>query len=133
LVALAATLTGCELIRIAGGGAPARERLPDIDQSTPAGVVWLFKTEADSNNITAAGRIFATPEARYMLALEKYENRFEIERLARLISKKSITALSIDTVTPDRHDVVAEFDYLRSMRFETVKIGSLWYIARVRD
>ncbi len=131
-LSISALLSSCEVVRIASNERQAQV-LPDIDQRSSQGVVYLFKNEIDSNNITAAVRVFASEQQRQLLAIEKYEMKFDVERWGRSIARKDITALRADTISPTQHLVKAEFNYNKALMFNTVRLGDKWFITSVKE
>lgn len=117
-------LSSCELIVI---GSPSKP-VVNIDQNTPIGAVLLFKTELDSSNVPAATQILAKKTGVKYLAFEKYELYYEIARIGRIISQKSITKISKDSLSQSNYRVNMELEYLRDVRFDTRMINDQWYI-----
>ncbi|MCS6809165.1 MAG: hypothetical protein RML40_10565, partial [Bacteroidota bacterium] len=87
--------------------------------------------ELDSNNVHGAMKLMASDDERLLLAVEKLELQDDIARIGRLIAKKDITQMRIDTLSPIRQRLRTEFGYLRELTFITVCIDSVWYIAKV--
>lgn len=121
--------TSCELITIG----TKREPVIDIDQNSPIGAIFLFKAELDSNNIHAASQILARPSGGLYLALERYEMYEEIARLGRLIGKRAITMIKLDTLTPTNYRINLELDYTRNFTFTTARINDYWYIINYEE
>lgn len=121
--------SGCELFVI------GTKQLPQIEltQNSALGAVYLFKAELDSNNIPAASHILANSNGSEYLAFEKYELYDELERLGRIIGNKPITKVVSDSVNDSRINFNMEFDYLKSMKFITLRINDLWYIVEYSD
>ena len=117
-------LTSCELIVIG----TKKEPVIEINQNTPLGAVYLFKAELDSSNVPAATQIMASPNGTELLAYEKYELYDEISRLERLIGRKPITKVKADSLSNSNCRVSVEFDYLKTINFNTRKIRDSWYI-----
>ena len=115
---------GCELIIIGSKKTPQIE----INQNTPIGAIYLFKTELDSNNIPAATQIIAHPSGQQLLALEKYELYDEVERLGRLVRSRQITNVKADSLSERLYKINLELDYNKLMYFTTAKIDDYWYI-----
>jgi hypothetical protein len=124
-------LCSCEVYKI--GSVQTVQSLPDIDQRSAQGVVYLFKNEIDSNNIVAAVRVFASEQDRQLLAIEKYEMKFDVERWGRSIAHKEITALRADTISSTRQSIKAEFNYSKALTFTTVRLGDKWFITSVKE
>ncbi|MFP4368038.1 MAG: hypothetical protein ACLFR2_00505 [Candidatus Kapaibacterium sp.] len=121
-----AILNSCELIVI--GTKYSKQEIFNIDQTSAIGTVYLFKTELDSNNISAATQLLADSAGYKYLAIEKYEMRYEIARVKRLIGDMPITLVRTDTLTNHSQKINVEFDYLKRMSFRTEMIDSAWYI-----
>jgi hypothetical protein len=121
--------TSCEIITIG----TKREPIIDINQNSPIGAIYLFKTELDSNNIHAATQILASPTGGLYLALERYEMYEEIARLRRLIGKRAITLIKLDTLTPTNYRINIELDYIRNFTFTTARINDYWYIINYEE
>jgi hypothetical protein len=102
----------------------------DISQNSPLGAIYLFKTELDSNNISAATQTLATPEGGRYLAIDRYDMYDEIARIKRIIDKMPVTAERSDSLSVNSYRFQVEFDYLRKFSFTTAKIDSYWYIIR---
>ncbi len=124
IIILSFALTSCELYVI-GNNVP--KPIP-INQSSSISVIYLFKTELDSNNIRGASQVLARPNGNYYLAIEKYEMFLEIDRIKRILANKSITDFRTDTLSPDIHRVIVQFDYITIVDFKTQKIDDNWYI-----
>jgi hypothetical protein len=123
-------LNGCELWVIGGG--PKTKVIP-INQQSSLGAVFLFKAELDSNNLRGASEILAQPTGDFFLAIEKYEMFEEIQRLARLISRKEITNFRTDTLTETNHKVIVNFDYVTEVSFNASRISDNWYITYFQE
>lgn len=131
IILILITVYGCELIVI--GNPNQTPKIIEINQKSPVGAVYLFKTELDSNNIPAATQILAAENGSFYLAYEKYEMYYDIDRLRRIISKKPITNINIDTVAKNQQKFNFEFDYLQNMTFTTKKINDEWYIIDISN
>ncbi|MFC2130233.1 lipoprotein [Bacteroidota bacterium] len=128
-ILLIATLSGCELYIIGA----KREKIIEINQQSSIGVVYLFKTELDSNNIRGATQILAQPSGNFYLAIEKYEMFEEMERMARIIGRKPITDFTTDTLSATNHKIVVHFDYITIVNFTAEKISDNWYITQYQE
>jgi hypothetical protein len=124
-------LVGCELFVI--GTAPKKIKPVEVNQKSPIGTVYLFKTELDSNNIPAATKILATPKGTQYLAIEKLDLYDEVERLRRLLVNKPITYIKADSLTQSSYKVSVEFDYIHKMQFTTYKIEDAWFITEYTE
>lgn len=119
-------LWGCELFTI--GTASKKIKPVEVNQKSPIGSVYLFKTELDSNNIPAATKILARPEGKHYLAIEKLDLYDEVERLGRRLANKPITYIKADSLNLLSYKVSVEFDYIHKMQFTTFKIDDAWFI-----
>ena len=126
---LALVVAGCELI-VLKETTPQKLIIPS-DQNSPQGVVYVFKAEIDSANVQGAMKVMASDDERPLLAIEKLDLQDEIARLGRMMTKKALTRMQIDTLSPVRQRLKAEFGYLKEFTFVTVRIDSLWYISKV--
>ncbi|MBD1210356.1 MAG: hypothetical protein H9535_18150 [Ignavibacteria bacterium] len=126
---LALVVAGCELI-VLKETTPQKLIIPN-DQNSPQGVVYVFKAEIDSANVQGAMKVMASDDERPLLAIEKLDLQDEIARLGRMMTKKALTRMQIDTLSPVRQRLKAEFGYLKEFTFVTVRIDSLWYISKV--
>lgn len=126
---LALIVAGCELI-VLKETTPQKLIIPS-DQNSPQGVVYVFKAEIDSANVQGAMKVMASDDERPLLAIEKLDLQDEIARLGRMMTKKALTRMQIDTLSPVRQRLKAEFGYLKEFTFVTVRIDSLWYISKV--
>lgn len=124
-------LVGCELFTI--GTAPKKIKPVEVNQKSPIGTIYLFKTELDSNNIPAATKILATPKGTQYLAIEKLDLYDEVERLGRILSNKPITFIKADSLTQSSYKVSVEFDYIHKMSFTTYKIDDAWFITEYTE
>jgi hypothetical protein len=126
---LALVVASCELI-VLKDTTPQKRIIPS-DQNSPQGVVYVFKAEIDSANVQGAMKVMASDDERPLLAIEKLDLQDEIARLGRMMTKKALTRMQIDTLSPVRQRLKAEFGYLKEFTFVTVRIDSLWYISKV--
>jgi hypothetical protein len=126
---LALVVASCELI-VLKDTTPQKRVIPS-DQNSPQGVVYVFKAEIDSANVQGAMKVMASDDERPLLAVEKLDLQDEIARLGRMMTKKALTRMQIDTLSPVRQRLKAEFGYLKEFTFVTVRIDSLWYISKV--
>ena len=121
---------GCELITIGPRHAP-QAPLPDIDQTTAVGAVYLFKAELDQTNTDAASFMLAAQDGNHMPALDKYEMQWELLRFAQLMAGKEITRVQTDTLSNASYAVTAEFSYITTLRFTTVLLEDKWFISSI--
>jgi hypothetical protein len=126
---MALLLGGCELFVIG----TKKEPVVEVNQNSALGAIYLFKAELDSNNIRAATEVFANPNGKPILAIEKYEMFDELDRIRRLIGSKPITLVETDSLSLSTLRVNMEFDYLRTVKFTTAKISDNWYIISYYD
>jgi hypothetical protein len=130
-VLLSCAAASCELIVIKE--ATTSRTVPERDQNSPQGVIFIFKAEIDSNNVQGAIKVMASDDERPLLAVEKLEMQEEISRLGRMIARRDITALSVDTLSPVRQRLRTEFGYLKELTFTTVRVDSLWFISKIAE
>ena len=121
--------TGCELFVI---GKSSSEIPIERNQRSALGVVYLWKAELDSSNLTAATELMRHPSGRHYLALERYELADDIRHWQGIIGKKPITSTKIDTVSKTHHVVHTKVDYIKDVTFNTISVGDVWYISTVR-
>jgi len=124
-------LSGCELYVISTGG--NKEKPIDISQNSSIGVIYLFKTELDSNNVRGATQVLAQPQGLFYLAIERYEMFEEMQRMARIIGRKPITGFLTDTLSATNHNIKVKFDYITEVNFTTEKIRENWYITQYQE
>ncbi len=130
-VFLLAILTSCEVFTIKAPPAKQFEAV-DMTQRTPLGVVYLFKAELDSNNLNGALSVLASPEGEKYLAIDRYEKKYEVARIKRMISRRKITGLRADTVSADTFNFQLEFDWTRQIEFTASLISEKWYITNYK-
>lgn len=123
-------VTGCELFVI-GGGSP-RTRVIERNQQSAEGVVYLWKAELDTNNLTAVTELMRHPSGRKFLAVERYELADDLERWRVIMAGKPITSSAVDTLSPTAHTVRAKVDYIRDVTFATIQQDGKWYVANVK-
>ena len=120
---------GCELIQI---GTTKKVKVIDANQKSAVGAVYLFKTELDSNNITGAMRLLASPTGRFYLAVEKLELYEDLARFRNVIADKSITNVYSDTLSADEYALDVELNNTKNVRFKTARINNQWYITEFK-
>ncbi len=123
-------LTGCELFVI-GGGSP-RTRVIERNQQSAEGVVYLWKAELDTNNLTAVTELMRHPTGRKFLALERYELADDLERWRVIMAGKPITSSAVDTLSASSHTVRAKVDYIRDVTFSTILQDGKWFVTNVK-
>lgn len=123
--------TGCELFVI--GGAQRRQRQIERSQRSAPGVVHLFKSELDSGNATAATELLRNASGQPLLAIEKFDLADDLVRWKTIMSGKTITETTIDTVSATVHNVRVSIDYIRKMQFTTVTVQDMWWITKIQD
>ncbi len=132
LLQLSLVTAGCEVFTI--GTPPVEYKiLPDLDQRSAEGVVYLFKAEIDNLNLDAASFVLAQKEDTPLLALEKYEMQFEVARVGRMIRGTEITEMIVDTVSTAQRHITTEFNYITQLTFTTVKLDDRWFISSIAD
>ena len=126
LLAITILFGGCELIVL--GTAKKQKQTVEINQKTPLGTVYLFKSELDSNDIPSATRLLAHPEGKPYLAIEKYDIYDDIARLRRVMGTKPITDVKSDSLTDKTFKISLELNYIKTISFMTERIKDNWYI-----
>lgn len=124
-------IVSCEIITIGSPNSAPKEVI-NYNQNSSLGALYLFKTELDSNNISAAAQILAGLDGEILLAFEKYELYFDVDRIKRKIALKPITKLNRDTLNDNRMIYIIEFDYLTKVTFTTEKISDYWFITEYK-
>jgi len=123
-------LSGCELVVI-GSKTPIKKRIVvNYNQKTPLGSILLFKTELDSNNSYAASDLIASADGLQLIALERYNRSFDIERMRRQISMMPLTDLKTDTLGNNIIRYTVEYDLIKSVTYHAKQIDSSWYIIK---
>lgn len=131
LLVLGLIATSCELFVV---GTPAKPRIIiERSQRTAPGVVHLFKAELDSGNTTAATELMVSANGRPLLAVEKYELADDLTRWKSVMSGLPISDTRTDTLGDDVHDVTITLDYIRKMKFGTIKRDGVWWVTKVID
>jgi len=124
-------LCGCELFVI---GNTTRTKAPiERSQRTSAGVVHVFKAELDSGNTTAATEVMVNVTGRPLLAVEKYELADDLVRWRSVMAGVPISDTEVDTVAEGVHEVTITLDYIRRMRFATMRRDNQWWITKITD
>ena len=124
-------LVGCEVFVI---GTTQRRIAPiERSQRTSAGVVHVFKAEIDSGNTTAATELMVNATGRPLLAVEKYELADDLVRWRSVMAGVSISETQVDTLSDASHEVTITLDYIRKMRFETLRKEGSWWITKILD
>ncbi len=127
----ALALCGCELFVI---GSTSRAKAPiERSQRSSAGVVHIFKAELDSGNTTAATEVMVNTSGRALLAVEKYELADDLVRWRSVMAGVPISDTQVDTVSDGEHEVTITLDYIRRMRFATLRRNNQWWITRITD
>lgn len=120
------SVTGCEIFVI--GSKYTVLPTVNLTQETALGAVYLFKAELDSNNIPAAAQLLAHQDGTKMMAIERYENYFNIARLKRMIAFRQVTGAIIDTLTSRNKHCNIEYDYMKLVSYKTAQIDDRWFI-----
>jgi hypothetical protein len=123
------TVYGCDVFEIGTKKAPPIE----VNQKSAVGVVYLFKAEIDSNNITGAVRIILKNDGKQYLASDKVEMYDDLSRISRIVAKKPITAIHADSLSPTQMKVKMEVDYTKILLFTTSKINDDWFITSLSE
>lgn len=123
-------LSGCALFTI--GGHSASTIQIERSQQSGAGVVHLWKAELDSSNYVGMTELMRHKTGRTLLAIERHELADELQRWQRIIGGKPITSTTVDTISTTTQTVRTKVDYIRTVTFETMLDGTLWYITSIR-
>lgn len=126
------SISGCELVSV-GDKTPKKQTEKFFDQNSSFGAIYLFITELDSNNIQAATVILADSTGKTFNAVDQYEMYYDIARLKRKITNKSITDLWCDTLSKDVYRYKVELDYTKIVSFTAQKVGDKWFITNYND
>ena len=117
----------CELFVIKGKKILIEEQ-SHYTQKTPLGVVTIFISELENNNVLAASKLLIKDDGRFLNATEQYEIQSDLARMSRFLAGKQITNQFFDT-TSGVINVSLEFDYGKNKaRFATKEANSLFYI-----
>lgn len=131
LISATLLLVGCEVFVI---GTQQRRAAPiERSQRTSAGVVHVFKAEIDSGNTTAATELMVNTTGKPLLAVEKYELADDLVRWRSVMAGVPISETQVDTLTDASHEVTITLDYIRKMRFETLRKDGSWWITKILD
>lgn len=132
VIALTLTLLfatpSCAVFEVGGG---RRDPVIERNQLSSVGVVYLWKAEIDSNNLTAASELMRHRSGRSLLASERYDLTDDLKRWRTLLQNKPITSAVADTVNDSTHTIRTKMDYIRSVTFSTVKTQGKWWVAKV--
>jgi len=123
--------TGCELITIGTKSETKVFDFFDYNQKSSLGAIYLFKTELDSNNVSAASDLIAQKDGTKLLAIERYEKYFDIYRIKRMITMNEITEVDADTLSSVKLKYNMEFGYRRLISFTALKIENSWFITEM--
>lgn len=93
----------------------------------------MFKAEIDSGNATAATELMVNATGRPLLAVEKYELADDLVRWRSVMAGVEISNTEIDTVSDGFHEVTITLDYIRKMRFGTLRKDDQWWITKITD
>jgi len=131
LLILLNLLNSCEIIVI-GQKTPIKQRIiVNYNQQTSDGTIYLFQAEIDNDNSYSAVDLLANNNGTIMLAYDRYEKFYEIERFKRRNMNVPITNIRTNQVSNNKSIKVVEYDLYRNIQFNVVKIDTLWYIVDI--
>jgi len=133
LLILLNLLNSCEIIVI-GQKTPIKQRIiVNYNQQTSDGTIYLFQAEIDNDNSYSAVDLLANNNGTIMLAYDRYEKFYEIERFKRRNMNVPITNIRTNQVSNNKSIKVVEYDLYRNIQFNVVKIDTLWYIVDILE
>ncbi len=133
LLILLNLLNSCEIIVI-GQKTPIKQRIiVNYNQQTSDGTIYLFQAELDNDNSYSAVDLLANNNGTIMLAYDRYEKFYEIERFKRRNMNVPITNIRTNQVSNNKSIKVVEYDLYRNIQFNVVKIDTLWYIVDILE
>ena len=133
LLILLNLLNSCEIIVI-GQNTPIKQRIiVNYNQQTSDGTIYLFQAEIDNDNSYSAVDLLANNNGTIMLAYDRYEKFYEIERFKRRNMNVPITNIRTNQVSNNKSIKVVEYDLYRNIQFNVVKIDTLWYIVDILE
>ncbi|RPI69643.1 MAG: hypothetical protein EHM43_01140 [Ignavibacteriae bacterium] len=112
-------------------GGTRKDPVIERNQQSSIGVVYLWKAEIDSNNLTAASELMRHRSGRALLATERYDMTDDLKRWKTLLLNKPITTAVADTVNDSTHTVRTKMDYIRNVSFSTVRYQGKWWITKI--
>jgi len=126
-------LNSCEIIVI-GKKTPIKQKvIINYNQQMSEGVIYLFQAEIDNDNSYSAVDLLANNNGTIMLAYDRYEKYYEIERFKRRNMKVPITNIRTNQVSNNKSIKIVEYDLYRNIQFNVVKIDTLWYIVDILE
>lgn len=120
--------SSCAVFEVGGG---KRDPVIERNQLSSVGVVYLWKAEIDSSNLTAASELMRHRSGRPLLASERYDLTDDLKRWKTLLQNKPITSAVADTVNDSTHTIRTKVDYIRNVTFSAVKTQGKWWVAKV--
>lgn len=133
LIILLNLLNSCEIIVI-GQKTPIKQRVTvNYNQQTSEGVIYLFQAEINNDNSYSAVDLLANINGTIMLAYDRYEKFYEIERFKRRNINVPITNIRTNQVSNSKSIKIVEYDLYRNIQFNVVKIDTLWYIVDILE
>jgi hypothetical protein len=133
LLILLNLLNSCEIIVI-GQKTPIKQKvIINYNQKMSEGVIYLFQAEIDNDNSYSAVDLLANNNGTIMLAYDRYEKFYEIERFKRRNMNVPITNIRTNQVSNNKSIKVVEYDLYRNIQFNVVKIDTLWYIVDILE
>lgn len=127
-VILSVITASCAVFEVGGS---RKDPVIERNQQSSIGVVYLWKAEIDSNNLTAASELMRHRSGRALLATERYDMTDDLKRWKTLLSNKPITTAVADTINDSTHTVRTKMDYIRNVTFNTVRYQGRWWVTKV--
>ena len=121
-------LSGCELFVIKGKKIIIEDTITtDYSVNSPIGIVNLFISELNNNNVLAATELLAKDNKSLYSVNEKYDLTGDVSRLKRYINNDEITNQSISS-SDNKYNIEIEVAYFKKIIFEVQEINKRFYI-----
>ncbi len=124
LIALCSIAISCELIKLID---KTGNEYIKLTTKTSIGTVAIFSKEISENNVSGASKLFLN-KVNYPTDFEAINFQDELTRLCKIIQNKPITYYKIDTLSPNLHNILVEYDYTKEFKYLMEKIDDDWYI-----
>ena len=116
-------LSGCELFVIKGKKIIIEDTITtDYSVNSPIGIVNLFISELNNNNVLAATELLAKDNKSLYSVNEKYDLTGDVSRLKRYITNQSISS------SDNKYSIEIEVAYFKKIIFEVQEINKRFYI-----
>ncbi len=131
IIVLLISLSSCEIFVI-GSETPIKKKLVvSYNQQSSEGTIMLFQAELDNNNSYSAVDLIANQNGTKMLAYERYEKYYEIERFRRKYSLLPITNIKPFQTSSNKNIKIVEYDLFRNVQYNIIKIDTSWFIVDI--